>query len=614
MTERKKNIIKISVSAVLLAAAYIITEYILNGLPFWANLLIFLPSYLVVGYEVLFEAAEKLFKGRVLAEDFLMSVATIGALIMGDFPEATFVMIFFLIGEVFEKTADRKSEEAIESLLQICADKATVLIDGKETEVDSKEVKIGDIVIVKVGEKIPIDGIIIEGKTEIDSAAITGESLPVFAEEGAKVYSATVNLSGVIKIKTTTTFDTSTASKIMELIEESTEKKAKTEKFITRFAKVYTPVVVILAVAFAIVPSIIFGDFRKYIYSALTFLVVSCPCALVVSVPISFFGAIGAASKKGILVKGSDALEVFSKIRAFAFDKTGTLTKGSFAVVAVHPEKIDKQELVKITASCEKYSTHPIALSIVSCLGDRPMYEVKNTKEISGRGIECVIDDNTILVGSEKLMNENGVNYKECHHSGTVVHIAVNGEYSGHIVISDSIKPSAKKTVEKLKKAKIKTVMLTGDNKETAKTVAEELGIDEYYSSLLPQKKVEIIEELIEKQKLVTAFSGDGINDAPVLARASIGVAMGALGSDAAINTADVVIMDDNLCKLPVLMKISKKAVRIAKENIAFSIGIKVGVLILSALSVPNIMWFASFADVGVLILAVFNSMRTMRG
>ena len=614
MSERKENIIKISVSAVLLIAAVIITKLLVSGLPFWAELLIYLPSYLIVGYEVLFEAAEKLFKGRLLAEDFLMSVATVGAIIMGDFPEATFVMMFFLIGETFEETAEERSEKAVKSLLDICSDTATVLRNGEEIKVDAGDVKIGETVLVKVGERIPIDGVITYGTTRIDTSAVTGESVPKSAETGERVFSGTINLGSVIKIKTTNTFETSTASKILDLVKNSAEKKAKTEKFITRFAKVYTPVVVALSVLFAVVPSIIWGNAREHFYSALTFLVVSCPCALVVSVPISFFGAIGRASKKGILVKGSDSLEVFSKVNAIAFDKTGTLTKGSFEVTAVHPEKIGRDELVKITASCEKYSNHPIALSVIAHLGQEEMYEVTDVCEISGRGIKCRIKDSEVLVGNSLFMSENAVAYKNCHHTGTIIHIAVNHEYSGHIVISDSVKPEAARTVNSLKKSGVKTVMLTGDTEKTAQTVAKELGIDEYYPSLMPDQKVEKIENLIEKEGRITAFCGDGINDAPVLARADVGIAMGALGSDSAIETADVVIMDDNIEKLPELMKISGKAVKIAKENIAFSIGIKVAVLILSALSVPHIMWFAAFADAGVLALAVLNSMRTMKG
>ena len=613
MSERRENIIKISISAALFIVALIVTKVIFKDIPYWGQLLIFLPSYLVSGYEVLLEAVEKLFKGRLLAEDFLMSVATIGALIIGDFPEAVFVMIFFLVGETFEDTAKERSEKSIKSLLSICSDKALVIRNGEETEVDAKDVKKGETVLVKVGERIPIDGIIIDGETKIDMSAVTGESVPKSAKKDEKVYSGTINLSSVIKIKTTNTLETSTASKILELVENSAEKKAKAEKFITRFAKVYTPVVVVLAILLAVVPSIIFGDVKEHIYSALTFLIVSCPCALVVSIPISFFGAIGRASKNGILVKGSDGLETFSKVEAIAFDKTGTLTKGSFEVTAVHPEKIDKDELVKIAASCEKYSTHPIALSVISHLDGKEMYDVTENSEISGRGVKCKIGDAVVLVGNSLLMSENNIKFKNCHHSGTIVHIAVNSEYAGHIVISDKIKPESKETIENLKKAGIKTIMLTGDGEKTAKAVAKEVGVDEYYSSLLPNQKVDKVENLIEKEKLITAFSGDGINDAPVLARADVGIAMGALGSDSAVETADIVIMDDNIAKLPKLMKISKKAVRIAKENIIFSIGIKVGVLLLSALSVPNIMWFAAFSDVGVLALAVLNSMRTMK-
>lgn len=613
MSERKENIIKISVSAVLLIAATVITKAVFPSLPYLAKLLIYLPSYLIVGHEVLFEAAEKLFKGRLLAEDFLMSIATIGAIIMGDFPEATFVMMFFLVGETFEQTAEERSEKTIKSLLSICSDTATVIRNGKEISVDAKEVKIGETVIVKVGERIPIDGVITEGKTKIDTSSVTGEATPKTAKTNENVYSGTVNLSSVIKIKTTKTLETSTAAKILDLVKNSAEKKTKTEKFITRFAKVYTPIVVVLAVLFAVVPSVISGNAREHIYSALTFLVVSCPCALVVSVPISFFGAIGRASREGILVKGSAGLENFSKVKVIAFDKTGTLTKGNFEVTAVHPQEIGEKELVKIAASCEKYSTHPIALSVIAHLGNEEMYDIIESSEISGRGIKCFINGSEVLVGNDLLMTENGIEFKKCHHKGTIIHIAVNKKYAGHIVISDSVKTEAEETVKELKCHGIKTVMLTGDAEETAGDVAKKVGVDKYYAALLPDQKVKITENLIEKENLITAFCGDGINDAPVLARANVGIAMGALGSDAAVETADIVIMDDNISKLSNLMKISKKAVRIAKENIVFSIGIKVAVLVLSAMSVPDIMWFAAFADAGVLALAVLNSMRTMK-
>lgn len=614
MSERKENIIKAVLSAVLLLIAAVATKFLFPDIPQWGKALAFLPSYIVVGYEVLFDAAEKLFKGKLLAEEFLMSVATLGAIFTGDYPEATFVMLFFVIGETFEETAKDKNEKALKELLSICADKATVLRNGNEIIVDAKDVKIGETVIVKPGERIPLDGVLLSAETKIDTSAVTGEALPKTVKTNENVYSGTVNLTTLISIKTTHTLENSTASKILELIKSSNDKKAKTEKFITRFAKIYTPVVVAIALLIAVVPSIFDGNFSEHIYSALTVLVISCPCALVVSIPISFFGAIGTASRKGILVKGSDGLEKFAKLNAIAFDKTGTLTKGSFEVTAVHPERISKDELLKLAASAEQYSTHPIALSIIAQHAGREIYGVTDVFESSGEGITAKIGKKDIYVGSAKLMEKAGIEYRSCEDDiGTVVHIAFGGIYGGHIVISDKIKPQTVSCIEALKEKNIKTVMLTGDSESTAKAVANAIKIDEYKSSLLPNDKVAEVEKLMESGK-ITAFSGDGINDAPVLARADIGIAMGALGSDAAVSTADIVIMDDNIGKLPTLLKISKKTVRIAKENIIFSIGIKLAVLLLSALSVPHIMWFAAFSDAGVLVIAVLNSMRTMRG
>ncbi len=616
MSERKENIIKVIASAVLLGVAAVVTKVLFTNLPAWANMLIYLPSYLAVGYEVLFEAFKKLFGGKLLAEEFLMGVATLGAIITGDYPEATFVMLFYVIGETFEETAEIKNQKALDDLLELCADTADVLRNGETENVLAKEVEIGETVVVKPGMRIPLDGILLDGETKVDTSAVTGEAVPKTVRKGENLYSGTINLTSLIRLKTTKTFENSTASQILDMIKGSNEKKARAEKFITKFAKIYTPIVVALAALIALIPSLFDGNFSEHIYSALTFLVVSCPCALVVSIPISFFGGIGNASKKGIIVKGSDRLEKFAKLNAVAFDKTGTLTKGSFEVTAVHPEKIDKKELLKIAASAEKYSTHPIALSIIAQHGGEETYEVSDVKEIAGEGITAKIGEKTVLVGSDKMLLSNGIQIRDCHDddNGTVIHISLGGVYGGHIVISDKIKSGTKECIEKLKQMGIKTVMLTGDGESSARFVAKAIGIDGYKSLLLPADKVREIETLIQNEKKVTAFTGDGINDAPVLARADVGIAMGALGSDAAVSTADVVIMDDNIGKIPALIKIAKKAVRIAKENIVFSIAIKVGVLILSALSVPNIMWFAAFADAGVLVLAVLNSMRTMRG
>ncbi len=613
MSEKKKNIIKIISSAVLFLLALLFCRVLFKNLPFWANLVIFMPSYIIVGFDVITEAIENILDGKFLKEEFLMTIATAGAIIMGLFSEAVFVMLFYTIGETFEEFAEGKSKKSIESLLDICPDKAFILDNGKTKEVDAKDVSAGDIILVKPGERIPLDGKITEGETSADTSAITGENIPKKLKAGDIAYSGYINLTSPVKISVTEIFKNSTASKIIELCENAREKKTKTERFITRFARIYTPVVVVLAVLVAVIPSVLFGNPLKHIYSALTFLVVSCPCALVVSVPLSFFGALGAASAKGILVKGSDSLQTFANIGTAVFDKTGTLTEGVFSVTVIHPEILKEDGLLEIAASVERYSNHPIAASIVGHYKKEKYLPAENVSEISGKGISATIFDKKIYIGNEKLMNEINVKLPECKHSGTVVHIASDGEYLGHIVISDKLKDSAKSGIEKLKNRGIKTVILSGDNESAVKDVSEELDCDNYFSSLLPHEKVEKLEEIINSSKKATVFTGDGINDAPVLSRADAGIAMGALGSHAAIDSADVVIMDDNIEKIYELCKISKKALRISKENIYLSLFVKISVLIISVFGISGIMWLAAFADVGVLILAVLNSMRNLK-
>jgi len=613
MNEQKENIIKVIISAVLLGIALLVTVVFFPDLPVWANILIFLPSYLVVGFEILKEAAEKLFKGELLDEDFLMAIATIGAMAVGEYPESTLVMLFFVIGETFEDMAFNRSEKSLNALLDICPDNA-LLVRGEETQdVMAKDVEIGDIILIKAGDRIPLDGVIVEGETTVDTSALTGESKPKKVAFGESVFSGLINLSGVIKVKVTSKFENSTASRILELVKNATEKKAKAERFITKFARIYTPVVVFLAVFIAVIPTIINGNAKSHIYSALSFLVVSCPCALVIAVPLAFFGGIGCCSKNGILVKGSDSLEILSKLDTVVFDKTGTLTKGTFTVTCLHPKMIDEKELVRIAAAAERYSSHPVAISIKEKFGEEIKAKTENITEESGLGIGAVVDGQNVLVGSEKLMEKNGIQVPVCHHIGTVVHVAKNGEYLGHIVISDEIKEKSKDTVSYLKSKKIHTVMLTGDNEEQAKAVGESVGIDSISYGLLPAQKVEEFNKIKSSNNKKIAFVGDGINDAPVLCVSDVGIAMGALGSDAAIEAADVVIMNDDIGKLSLSLRIAKKSLRIAKEIIVFSIAVKIGVLILSAIGISGIMWLASFADVGVLVIAVLNAMRTLK-
>jgi len=605
--KQKKTLIR-----VLIAAAMLVVLHFLPLEGFW-NALYLIP-YLTVGYDVVLGAVKKIGHGSFLDEEFLMMIATIGAFIIGDYPEATAVMLFYQVGELFQSIAVGKSRKSIAAMMDICPDTAIVLRDGAEDEVDPSEVSVGEVVLVKPGEKIPIDGVISEGSTSLNTAALTGESLPVEAGVGSSVYSGSINLTSAIKVTTTTEYENSTVSRILELVENSTDKKARSEKFITKFAHYYTPAVVILAVLIAL-GCLLFTDLGAAgsVYRGLIFLVVSCPCALVVSVPLSFFGGIGAASKRGILIKGSNYMETLSKIDTVVLDKTGTITEGSFAVDAIHPKEIDPDVLIDIAALAESRSHHPVAESIVNAHGKHiDPSRLGDVEEIAGRGIRAVIDGEEYFVGNGKLMEDVSADFHECHLPGTVVHVSKGKEYLGHIVINDILKKDSAGAISDLRAAGVRdVVMLTGDNEKVASKVAEQVGIRKFFSGLLPAQKVEKVEDLLGEDRHV-AFVGDGINDAPVLTRADVGIAMGALGSDAAIEAADIVLMDDRLGKIPDAIRISRKTMRIVKENILFSIFVKVAVMVLGALGLAG-MRFAVFGDVGVLILAILNSLRAMR-
>ena len=605
--KQKKKLIRIIVAAVLLV--------IISFLPFnnITMLFLYIIPYLTVGWDVVFSAVRNIIHGQLFDEQFLMALATVGAFGSGEYREAVAVMLFYQIGELFQGIAVGKSRKSIASLMNIRPDSAVVIRDGKEIKVSPEEVQKGETVIVRPGEKIPLDGTVLTGNTTVNTAALTGESLPRDIGTGEKVISGSVNLTGVITVKTESLYAESTVAKILDLVENSSAKKAKTENFITRFAKYYTPCVVAAALVLAFVPPLIAGNFVEWIQRALIFLVVSCPCALVISVPLSFFGGIGGASKRGILVKGSNYMETLSKIGTVVFDKTGTLTKGSFKVTAVHPEKLSEDELLDVAAAAESYSNHPIAESIIAAhKGHIDQSRIGEVKEHAGMGIEAVIDGRDIFAGNGKLMDMAGAKWHNCHIEGTVIHISEGSCYLGHIVISDEIKPDSKEALKELKHLGIeKTVMLTGDRKEIAESVGATLGLDEVHAELLPDGKVKAVESLIKEGRPL-AFVGDGINDAPVLARADLGVAMGAMGSDAAIEAADLVLMDDKPSKLPEAIKIARKTMRIVWQNIVFSLIVKAAVLILAALGFAN-MWLAIFADVGVTVLAILNAMRAMK-
>lgn len=600
---------------ILIAAALFIAVWLLP-LEGTARLLAFLVPYLVAGYEVLLKAIKNIFHGEVFDENFLMCVASIGAFCIGEYPEAVAVMLFYGIGELFEDAAVEKSRRSISDLMEIRPDYANVLRDGAEQKVSPEEVAVGETILIKPFEKIPLDGIILEGETSVNTAALTGESLPQDKKPGDNVTSGTVNLTGLIKVRVESVFAESTVSKILDLVQNASEKKSRQEDFITRFARWYTPCVVAAAVLLAVLPPLFFGQaWSEWVRRALVFLVVSCPCALVISVPLSFFGGIGGASRKGILIKGSTYLEALSKVDTVVFDKTGTLTKGSFRVVDVHPEEISEQELLELAAAAENFSGHPIAASILKAnlreIDDTQFGEVR---ELPGRGIEAIYKGKTVCAGNGALMQDVGALWHDCHLAGTIVHVALDGVYMGHIIISDEPKPDAKATVLGLKNAGVsRVVMLTGDVKRVGEEVAHVLGITEVYTDLMPEGKVEKVEALLtEKPENKTlAFVGDGVNDAPVLSRADVGIAMGALGSDAAIEAADVVLMDDKPAKLVTAVKISRKTMRIVKENIVFALAVKAVVLVLGALGIAT-MWLAVFADVGVLCLAILNAVRAL--
>ena len=621
--KQKKNLYRVITAFVIVATLMIIEHLTDIEMPWFVSLPLYLMAYLIVGYDVLRKAVKGIIKGQVFDENFLMAVATVGAMVLGEYEEGVAVMLFYQIGELFQSIAVGRSRQNIVDLMDIRPDSANLLgEDGSIEEVDPDDVEIGSILIVNPGEKVPIDGVIIEGRTSLDTSALTGESVPRTAGEGDEVISGCINSSGMIRIRTTKEFGESTVSKILDLVENSSMKKAKAENFISKFAKYYTPIVCYSALALAVLPPlgrIIFGYspmWSEWIFRALTFLVISCPCAVVISVPLSFFGGIGCASSKGILVKGANYLEALADAKTIVFDKTGTLTKGVFEVTAVYPEEgITREELLRFAAYAEISSSHPISLSLKKAYGkEMSLDDVIDIEEIAGHGVSAEVLGRRVLVGNEKLMNRSNVVITSEHDEGTVVYIAVDGIYAGCIVISDVIKENTVKAISSLKADGIKTVMLTGDSERAAARVAESIGVDSYLSELLPGDKVSEVEKLLEKaagkDKLV--FCGDGINDAPVLMRADIGIAMGGLGSDAAIEAADIVLMDDDPAKISLARRISAKTLGIVRQNITFAIGIKVLCLILGAVGIAN-MWIAIFADVGVMVLAVLNATRALR-
>ena len=602
---------------IIIGAALLATAVLLNLNNEWLQIALFIISYIIVGGDVVKRAVKNIFKGQVFDENFLMSIATIGAFFIGEYPEGVAVMLFYQVGELFQSYAVGKSRKSIASLMDIRPDYANVKKGDELVKVDPDEVQIGDIIVIKAGEKIPLDGKVIEGSSMIDTSALTGESIPREVEVGSDILSGCININGVITAEVTKEFGESTVSKILDLVENASSKKSNSEQFITKFARYYTPVVVIIAVFLAIIPPLVIdgATFSDWIYRALAFLVVSCPCALVISIPLSFFGGIGGASKKGILVKGSNYLEALAETEIVVFDKTGTLTKGVFNVQEIHPEGVSKEELLELTAYVESYSNHPISLSLKRAYGKEiDNGRISDVEEISGHGVIATVDGKKVMAGNIKLMKMMDIPYFKGELIGTAVHVAVNNKYIGYIVIADEVKPDSAQAIKELKAANIKQiVMLTGDNKSVGSKVAKELGVDKVYAELLPADKVEKLEELFSQKstKGKLAFVGDGINDAPVLARADIGIAMGGLGSDAAIEAADIVIMTDEPSKIATAMKISKKTLKIANQNIVFAIGIKIIVLILSAFGITT-MWAAIFADVGVTIIAVLNAFRAL--
>ena len=607
--KHKQMLIRIGVSAALLIACALSP---LEGI--W-RLLAFLVPYAVIGWDVLWKAVRNIAHGQVFDENFLMSIATVGAFATGEYPEAVFVMLFYQVGELFQSYAVGRSRQSIAQLMEIRPDYANLERDGKAEKVDPDEVAVGDVIVVKPGERVPLDGVVLEGHSTLDTAALTGESLPRPVREGDDVISGCVNQSGLLRVRVTKEFGESTVAKILDLVENASSKKARAENFITKFARVYTPCVVIAAVLLAVVPSLITGDWSQWT-RALIFLVVSCPCALVISVPLSFFGGIGGASRNGILVKGGSYLETLAQTEIVVFDKTGTLTRGVFNVTANHPDKISEAELLELAAYAESYSDHPISRSILEAYDKRvDTARIGTVEELAGRGVRAVIDGRTVCVGNSKLMDELGVKWHPCHHVGTTVHVEVDGLYAGHLVISDEVKPDAAEAIRKIKELGVKkTVMLTGDAAAVGERVGKELGLDEVHAQLLPADKVERVEALLKEKsaKGTLAFVGDGINDAPVLSRADVGIAMGGMGSDAAIEAADVVFMDDKPSKLADAILIARKTCAIVRQNVVFALAVKLLVMVLGAFGVAT-MWEAVFADVGVSVIAILNAMRALR-
>lgn len=624
----REQLILIIITAVMLVAA-VVVEHTL-ALPTWQLLLVYLIPYIIIGHDTLKEAAEGLIEGDPFNEHFLMSIATIGALCIGflpgaetQFPEAVFVMLFFQVGELFEGYAEGKSRDSIAHLMEIKPDSATLeLRDEKgelrEKTVSPEEVKVGDTIIIKPGEKVPLDGVVTEGQSALNTVALTGESMPRDVNVDDEVISGCVNLSGVIRVRVTKPFGESTVSKIIKLVENAGEHKSQSETFITRFARVYTPVVVFAAIALAVVPTLLGGALSTWLYRALMFLVVSCPCALVISVPLTFFGGIGGASRRGVLIKGANYIDVLAKVKTVVFDKTGTLTHGQFAVTAVHPDSCDEHHLLHLAAHVEHFSTHPIGAALRDAFPDEATdgCKISDVREVAGQGIMARVGDKEVAVGNTKLMDATGAKWHDCQHLGTIIHVAIDGVYAGHIVINDQVKPDSAEAIAALRELGVeRTVMLTGDRREVAENVANALGLTEYHAELLPADKVAQVEELSTVNcQLSTplAFVGDGINDAPVLARADVGIAMGGLGSDAAIEAADVVLMDDKPSKIALAIRIARRTIAIARQNVAFAIGIKLAVLLLAALGMAT-MWMAVFADVGVTVIAVLNAMRALR-
>ena len=620
----KEQLRLIIITAVLLVGAVIVEHT--TALATWQLLLVYLIPYIIIGHDTLKEAFEGLMHGEPFNEHFLMSVATIGALCIGflpgaetQFPEAVFVMLFFQVGELFEGYAEGKSKDSIAHLMEIKPDSATVVREGEkvrgeegeiEVRVSPDEVKVGEVIVIRPGERVPLDGVIVEGASALNTVALTGESMPRDVAEGDEVISGCVNLSGVVRVRVTKPYGESTVSKIIRLVESAGENKSKSETFITRFARIYTPIVVFAAIALAVVPTLMGGELSIWLYRALMFLVVSCPCALVISVPLTFFGGIGGASRRGILIKGASYIDVLSKIDTVVFDKTGTLTHGQFAVTAVHPDSCDEHQLLHLAAHVEHFSTHPIGAALRDAFPDEATdgCEVSNVREQAGQGIIARVGEQEVAVGNTKLMDAVGAKWHDCQHLGTIIHVAIDGKYAGHIVINDQIKEDSKEAIDALRALGVtRTVMLTGDRKEVAANVAQTLGLNEFYAELMPADKVSKIENFSN-----LAFVGDGINDAPVLARADVGIAMGGLGSDAAIEAADVVLMDDKPSKIALAIKIARRTLSIARQNVWLAIGIKLAVLVLAAVGMAT-MWMAVFADVGVTVLAVLNAMRALR-